>query len=199
MNISTTAPTTIEIKRSRLLGLIGGVAAVAAAVTWAVSSYAVDDGVKATQPSSAQTSAAVVSSPIPVTGYLEAVTGREGKWVRAITSMTPRQLVAAYGTDVEAATVLARLSPQERGYVESIMALTPGQLRAAFGTGLAPSEEARRVQAITSMTPAQLVAAFGTDVRAATVLAGLTPKERGYVESIMALTPAQLRAAFGTG
>ena len=54
--------------------------------------------------------------------------------MRGITSMTPAQLVAAFGTDTEAAAVLAILTPKERQYVKSILALTPEQLVATFGT-----------------------------------------------------------------
>src|SRR5262245_29675955 len=146
VNASATIPTTIEIRRSRLLGLIGGVAAVAAAVTWAVSAYAVDSGAKTTYSGVAPTSAATVtSSPIPSTGYLDAVTSPEKTSVQAITSLTPQQLAAAFGTDFETAAVLARLTPSERSYVKSIMAMTPAQLRAAFGTSFAPNEEAQHV------------------------------------------------------
>jgi hypothetical protein len=208
-----------------LLGLIGTVAAVAAAVSWAVSSYAVDSGAKVSHPSVAPTRAEVLSSPIPATGYLAAVKGlsqpaavgslpipptgyleavkglstREAQHVQAISSMTPVQLLEAFGTNTHAGVALALLTPKERLDVESIMALTPAQLRAAFGTNFAPTEEAQHVQAITSLTPQQRVAAFGTDVEAAAALARLTPSEQSHVESIMALTPAQLRATFGTG
>ena len=62
------------------------------------------------------------------------VTARGDSYVRAITAMTPVQLIEAFGTDVRAAAALSSLSPKERQYIESIMTLTPAQLRATFGT-----------------------------------------------------------------
>ena len=141
MSASTTAPVTIEISRGRLFGLIAGVAAVAAAITWAVGSATGTES--APVQVSAPASNTVVSSPIPSTGYLDAIARSTlsipptgylnavgSTWVRNVTSMTPVQLIEAFGTDVKAATVLASLTPQERRYVESIMALTPEQLAA---------------------------------------------------------------------
>ena len=128
MHVSTTIPASFEIRRGRLVGLLVGVAAVAAALTWAVSS-AVDTGgtpARASAPSSTVTSLA-----IPPTGYLDAV---RSSWVRSVTSMTPVQLIEAFGTDARTAAALASLTPKERISVESIITSTPAQLRAAFGT-----------------------------------------------------------------
>jgi hypothetical protein len=58
MSVSTTIPATVEIRRSRLLALVGGVAVVAAAITGALTAYAVDTG----QPA-VPVPRAVVSSP----------------------------------------------------------------------------------------------------------------------------------------
>ena len=44
MNVSATIPATVQIRRSRFLGLIAGVAAVAAATTWAVLTFGVNSG-----------------------------------------------------------------------------------------------------------------------------------------------------------
>ena len=172
MNASTTAPLTVQIGRGRLFALIVGVAAVAAAITWAVTS-GVNSGRSQATPI-APASTGVLSMPIPPTGYLNAVKTRS----------------------------LADLTPRERQYVTSLIALTPAELKATFGTGHADPiaalgltpEDAQSVRAITSLTPAQLVAGFGTDAPTAAVLASLTPKERRYVESILALTPGQLKA-----
>ena len=191
MNVSTTIPTTVQIRRSRLLGLVGGVAAVAAFVTWAVTAFAVDNGTTSAQ-KSVPAQPAVVSLAIPASGYLDALRS------------------ASLGSAaIPASGYLDALRSSSTGYLNAIISMTPAQLRAAFGTGgvdaidalgLSPKSE-QYVRTIVSMTPAQLRAAFGTggvDARTA-VLASLTPSERKYVKSIMAMSPAQLKAAFGTG
>jgi hypothetical protein len=64
MHVSATIPATVQIRRSRLLGLIAGVAAVAAASTWAVLTFAVDTGSSQAQVA-AQPRQASYSLPIP--------------------------------------------------------------------------------------------------------------------------------------
>ena len=44
MSISASIPATVQIRRGRLLGLIGVVAALAAGVTWVVTAFAFDTG-----------------------------------------------------------------------------------------------------------------------------------------------------------
>jgi hypothetical protein len=56
------------------------------------------------------------------------------EYVAQIERMTPVQRIEAFGTNQDAAAVVASLTPAERLYVESIMTMTPSQLRAAFGT-----------------------------------------------------------------
>ena len=63
MTMSTPVPVTIEMQRRRLLGLIALVAVVAAVVTWALLTYAVDTGVGATQRSVRPTASAVSLNP----------------------------------------------------------------------------------------------------------------------------------------
>ena len=57
------------------------------------------------------------------------------RYVEGIASMTPVQLIEAFGTDVGTAGALASLTAQERLHVEAIITMTPAQLVAAFGTG----------------------------------------------------------------
>ena len=77
MNVATTIPPTVEIKRTRLLGVIVAVAAVAAAVTWAVTAFAVDNGSPQAQRIPTQATvrsvnlAPVGSNVIPASGYLD--------------------------------------------------------------------------------------------------------------------------------
>ena len=44
MSVSASIPATVQIRRAHLLGLIGVAAALAACVTWAVSTFAFDTG-----------------------------------------------------------------------------------------------------------------------------------------------------------
>lgn len=117
MTASTTIPTTVQLRRSRLVGLMAVSAALAACITWALLVFAVNTGTEGSAP----TSAAVVSSLSP----------EARQYVEGIMALTPAQLVAAYGTP--RVDVLSSLGPQEREYVEGIMALTPAQLAAAYG------------------------------------------------------------------
>lgn len=44
MNVSTTVPTTVHIRRGHLIGLIVAAAALAAAITWLLVAFAFDSG-----------------------------------------------------------------------------------------------------------------------------------------------------------
>jgi len=123
MSASTTIPATVQIRRSRLLGLIGLVAALAAVVTWILVALAFDNGTSA--PVSSVKS--VSHSPAP-------------SMQDAIMSLTPAQL-AAGALDIgyqlpthqqgpTVASVLASMSPQTRAYTKAVMALSFRQLAA---------------------------------------------------------------------
>jgi hypothetical protein len=121
MNVSTTIPPTVQIRRSRLLSLVGGVAVLVAAITWAVTHFAVDQGTASAQ-KSVRTQAAAASPAIPPSDH---------QHVRQITSLTPAQLKAALQSD----TSFRRVATSDHQHVRQIRSLTPAQLRAAFGTG----------------------------------------------------------------
>ncbi len=158
MNVMTNMPATVQIRRTRLLGLIATVAAVAVAGTWAVASI-VDAGTH-TARTTVPTTASVLSSLSP----------SERQHVQAITSMTPAELKATFGTgNVDAIDGLG-LSPKAEKYVRAITAMTPAELRATFGTG--------NVDAIDAL--------------------GLSPKTEKYVRTVTSMTPAALKATFGT-
>jgi hypothetical protein len=163
MNVSTTIPATVQIRRSRLVGLVAGVAAVAAAITWAVLAFAVDTGTETAQ-RQIVSAPPVVSSPIPVTGYLEAIR------IPATAVLSSPIPSTGYldAINVTAPTVVSSPTPST-GNLEAISSLTPAQLRAAFGTDLTPATRAPR---------------------RAEVLASLSPQSRRYVEAVMAMTPA---------
>jgi hypothetical protein len=116
MNVSPTVPPTIQIRRSRLIGLIGGVAALAAAVTWAVLAFGVDTGGGQAR-TNAPAQPALVSSPIPMTGYLDGITSRPSVVAQPARALSP------------AAQDTRRLS---------IMSFSPAELEAGAFWGYAP-------------------------------------------------------------
>jgi hypothetical protein len=133
MNVLTTTHATVEIRRSRLLGLIGATAVLAAAVTWALSTYAVDSSggkAQASQSASLPTSTPT-STPAPAvvsSGDREAV----------IMSITPAGLAAgALGgyalpsaePGPTTAQILASMSPATRAWTKKVMSLTFAQLK----------------------------------------------------------------------
>jgi hypothetical protein len=164
MNMTTTIPTTIQIRRGRFLGLVVAVALLAAAVTLVLD---ITVGGRS-QPSHAATpTREEVLSPLSPTArqYVEAISAMSPReraaiygtnpvealafptdarqYANAVAAMTPQELAATYGNvrvigqrDISStAAVVAGLGPTERAYVEGIMALTPEQLAAGFGTG----------------------------------------------------------------
>ena len=155
MNVSTTIPRTVEIRRGRLLGLIAGVAAVAAAITWAAlalvggagSGQAVSNttaqpslpipGVAVTRASAPAQSS---SLPIPSVAVTRASAAtQQVRAVRSIMDLTPGDLagggLGGYAlpsgqSGPTVAEVLASMSPQARRYTEAVMNLTFAQLAA---------------------------------------------------------------------
>jgi hypothetical protein len=123
---SASIPATVQIRRSRLVGLIGVAAALAAAISWVALSFTADGG-SASRPASALPAAA--SSPL-----------QDAARDRSIMSLTPAQLAAgALGTGYQlpiartgptTASILASMSPQTRRYTRAVMGLTFAQLAA---------------------------------------------------------------------
>jgi Protein of unknown function (DUF4242) len=147
MSMSTSIPRTAEPRRPHRLASIAGIAAVLALAAWAVATYAVDAG----------TRSARSNTPIE-TSALRHLTPAEREYVLGITSMTPVQMRAAFGTSLTSvqglgtpsgaqaarsstphlAAVPRSLSASERRYVFGIESLTPLRLWAAFGTSATP-------------------------------------------------------------
>jgi hypothetical protein len=129
MSVSASIPVTVQMRRSRFLGLIVVVAALATAGTWAVFALAFDNGTEETA-SNARTSVAVPAASV----------AQDAGRAPSIMSMTPAQLAGlGLGTGYAlpsaqsgptAASVLASMSPQTRRYTERIMNLTFEQLAA---------------------------------------------------------------------
>ena len=154
MNASTTVPVRIRLRRR--WPFVAVAALLAAGCTVAV--LAISTGSNTTE--NATPSGAAASS---VKGPSATSTAQERQYVKAISSMTPAQLAAAFGTGDVGATVS---SAKERQYVKAISSMTPKQISAAFGSGavapkLSPKEK-RYVEGIASLSPEQLAAAFGT-------------------------------------
>ena len=149
MSYSHSIPPTVQIRRGRLLGLIGVAAALAACVTWVVTAFAFDSGTSGAV-SSLQTTAARVGAAqqgsATFTLSREQIEGlstmgqQTGRHADPLVSMTPAQLAGVgLGTGYQlptaqtsptSADVLASMSPETRRYTESIMNLTFAQLAA---------------------------------------------------------------------
>jgi hypothetical protein len=153
MNASTTMPVRIRLRRR--WPFVAVAALLAAGCTVAV--LAISTGSNTTE--NATPSGAASSS---VKGPSATSTAQERQYVKAISSMTPAQIAAAFGTGDVGATVS---SAKERQYVKAISSMTPAQISAAFGSGavapmLSPKEK-RYVEGISSLSPEQVAAAFG--------------------------------------
>jgi hypothetical protein len=132
MSASIVIPATIQIRPSRLAGLMVAVAALAAAVTWALFALAFDDG-NTKAASNFQTGAAA-----PVSSA-----ATDARRVPSIMSLTPARLAAgALGTGYALpttqggptlASVLSSMSPQPRHYTKAVTSLTFAQLAAGAG------------------------------------------------------------------
>ena len=156
MNVSTTIPQTVQIPRGHLLGLLVGVAALAAAITWALLALVGDSGTRQARssvtadtlnlpiPSVAVTRASVagaqpLSLPIPSVAVTRAAAPQQTRTVRSIKDLTPGDVAGGglggyalpsrqSGETLE--EVLASMSPQTRRYTEAVMSLTFAQLAA---------------------------------------------------------------------
>ena len=133
MSTYPSIPATVEIKRGRLFGLVVGIAALTAAVTWVLSAYAFDSGGSTTTPAPAVQGYMSYLGPHPTTAT---DTNRNP----SIMSLTAADLAAnALGTGYAlpsaqkgptVESVLASMSPQTREYTKRIMSLTFAQLAA---------------------------------------------------------------------
>jgi hypothetical protein len=120
MSVSTPIPRTVELRRSRLIGLVAVVAVLAAGITWALLTFVVDSGSGSAQESA--TPAAVRSQLSP----------SEQRYVKGISALTRVQQAAAFGGPGGVLDALG-LDPQDKRYVKGIASLTPAEQAAAFG------------------------------------------------------------------
>ena len=127
MNAFSSIPATVEIRRGRLFSLVGAVAVLAAAVTWA-GFAATSQKVGPTAQAGAQTS------------YLGQASSSAPLHSVSIMTLTPEQLadgalgtgyaLPSHHTGSTLKSVLASMSPQTRRYTQRIMRLTFAQLAA---------------------------------------------------------------------
>jgi len=183
MNVFTTTQEIVEIRRSRLLGLIAAVAVLAAVVTWALSTYALGTSNRPTQ--SAVSATTSVRSPL---------TTKERRGVQAIFSLS-----GLAGGRQNTFTVPARAIDSYSGLAggPSTRASRPvsGPAQAAVSSG-------DREAVIMSITPAALAAgALGgyalpsvyPGPTTAQILASMSPATRSWTKKVMSLTFAQLK------
>jgi hypothetical protein len=162
-SVSPSIPATV--KRGRLFGLVVGIAALTAAVTWAISAYAFDNGGSS---ATGAVPADVIGNPLPL---LPQATISSAAPVVGSYFPTPQHLAQVGG----GYTVGGGQTQDVRRH-PSIMSLTAADLAAnALGTGYAlPSAQK------------------GPSVES--VLAAMSPQTREYTKPIMNLTFAQLAA-----
>jgi Nickel responsive protein SCO4226-like len=153
MSTYPSIPATVEIKRGRLFGLVVGIAALTAAVTWVLSAYAFQSGGSSASAEAAPAVKGYMSylGPHPATAtdmpsvqgymsYLGQPAGLDTHGASSIMSLTAADLAAnALGTGYalpsaqkgpSVESVLASMSPQTREYTRRIMNLTFAQLAA---------------------------------------------------------------------
>jgi hypothetical protein len=155
MSTSVSIPATVHIKRSRLVGLVAGVAVLAAAVTWVVLTFAVDVGSATRQAAPPAVGASLTPAERSIGSYL----------FGASSGLTPSQLQTVRNFQAGASIPLTSAEQSVGSYL--------------FGTstGLTPSQvqTIRNYQAgaATPLTPAQ--SSVGSYLFAKT--SGLTPAQ----------------------
>jgi hypothetical protein len=122
MTVSPSIPATVQMRRSRLLGLLATVAVVAAAVTWAA--FAASEGSsRSGRPVGSETTSSVLAPLTP----------SEKRYVQGISSMSRVQQAAAFGGHGGVIDALG-LDARDAAYVKAIVSLTPAQMTGGFGT-----------------------------------------------------------------
>ena len=186
VKVSPSIPATVEIERGRLFGLVVGIAALTAAVTWALSAYAFDSGSSTATPATKPIAhrymsyfgphPATATDTPPVQGYMSYLGQGASVDTNRAASVgsyfpTPQDLAQVGGS-----YTIGGAQTQDAGRASSIMSLTPAGLAAnALGTGyVLPSAQQ------------------GPSVES--VLASMSPQTREYTKRIMNLTFAQLGA-----
>jgi hypothetical protein len=114
MSATTTIPTTVQLSRGRLAGLLIVAAGLAAVITWALLGFVVNTTTDTAQPSVSPRDA------------LSSLTAQERQFFENIASMSPEQISLGYG-------VLATMTPEQRQFFEEISSMSPEQIAAGYG------------------------------------------------------------------
>jgi hypothetical protein len=186
MSVYTPVPTTIEMRRSRLLALVAAVAAAAAVITWTVLALTVNTGMTVAR-----------ENPVDQAAFKQFVIGvstlanAQQRAAEIYAQEVAAEQRAAFDRFAKGISLLARaqqtasvrhaggLSPNDKRYIagrtpRSIMDLTPGDLASGlWGYGV----------------PSHLGEPTLQDVLGAT-----SPESRRYVIGLMRLTFRQLAA-----
>ena len=131
MTTSATLPNTIQVRPSRLAGLLVAVAVMTGVTTWSVSQLTTESHGRSSPKSH------VASSPNLSTNA----------YVDGVVALNAEQRAAIFGN----------LSPTQR-YVQSVDALSPEQQAAIWGN-VSPTEQ--YVNAVIALTPGQRAAIWG--------------------------------------
>jgi uncharacterized protein DUF4242 len=190
MNVSTTIPATVHIRRGRLFGLIGLVAVLAAAITWAFVTFVAntgDDSVRA-------------SSGTP-TSYELAVGHANGLAALGQMQQVQDELPVSYANGLAALGRMQWVQDElSLGYANGLAAV--GRMQRTLPASPA-AHNMRKVTSIMQLTPAEVAAGalWGyalprpkNGLTRESVLASLSPTSRRYVEAVTALTFEQLAA-----
>ena len=144
MSTSISAPTTVQIGRSRLVALVVAVSALAAVVTWVVTAFAFDSGALgrrarrrpwSTTRSPPRPALRIVAGPGSATPAAQ-TRGRsvdhvaDTRGARRRTRSEPATSSRPPRPARPTASVLASMSPQTRQYTQAIMNMTFAQLAA---------------------------------------------------------------------
>ena len=128
MTASHSIPTTLEMRPSRLVAIVVLVAAVTAAITWALVTFAGGSGTEATQgsvrPSTSQQNAAIP--------FALGLSPQGSQYVQGITSLSRLEQAAAFGGHGGVLDAL-KLRARDKQYVHGITSLSPAERAAAFG------------------------------------------------------------------
>jgi hypothetical protein len=141
MTVSPSIPATVQMRRSRLVGLLAVVAVAAAAVTWAASAATQSNGTGSSTQSALVNQAEQYGLGLSRAGSYFRSTGRsvpgltpsEKRYVYGIAAMSRVEQAAAFGGHWGVIDAL-ELDPRDAAYVKAIVSLTPAQLAAGFGT-----------------------------------------------------------------
>ena len=168
MSYSHSIPRTVQVRRDHLFGLIGAVAALAACVTWVVTTFAFDTGTSGAASSLQATAARVGAAQQPATFTMTR------KQIEGLSTMAPQ--TATFTMTRKQIEGLSTMAQQTGRQADPLMSMTPAQLA---GVGLGTGYQLPNAQ---------------SSPTSAAVLASMSPETRRYTESIMNLTFDQLAA-----